>query len=100
MKGIITVCSECASKTEFQKIAIEFERKGMKVVAHGIAAMVCPHCGEQYIPAAVSGAVLEAVNKAFDAMSANLKRSYVVSNGKGKKRKSTRALEGLTVLTT
>ncbi len=100
MKGVRTVCSDCGSKTEFGKIAIEFERKGVKAVAHGIPAMVCPQCGAQYIPAAVSGDVLAAVSAAVDNMAPALKRSYNFDGGRGKKRKITKALEGLTVLAT
>ena len=46
----LTICSECGTKTEFQEISIDFERKGIHATISGILAMVCPNCGEKYVP--------------------------------------------------
>lgn len=75
MKGLMKVCSECDSKTELREIAIEFERKQVRATMSGIPAMVCPQCGQEYVPGDVAADVLETVSRTIDDMEALLKRS-------------------------
>jgi YgiT-type zinc finger domain-containing protein len=75
MKGLITICSECGTKTELQEIMIEFERKGVRVAMSGIPAMVCPHCGEQYVPGDIAGDVIDTVSLVIDETEELLKRT-------------------------
>lgn len=75
MKGLITVCSECGHKTELREISIEFERKGVHAVMSGIPAMVCPNCGEEYVPADIAGDVIETVKRVIDETEGMLKRT-------------------------
>jgi YgiT-type zinc finger domain-containing protein len=63
MKGLITICPECQVKTELREITVEFERKGIRATMSGIPAMVCPNCGEEYIPGEIGGDYLEALLK-------------------------------------
>ncbi len=66
MKGLITICTECNTPTELKIIAIEFERKGIKAVMSGIPAMVCPQCGEQYVPGDIATVVVSTVSRLID----------------------------------
>jgi len=66
MKGLITVCSECGTATELREISIEFERQGVRAVMSGIPAMVCPKCGEEYVPGEIAGDVIETVSRTID----------------------------------
>jgi len=66
MKGLITVCSECGAKTELREITIAFERHGVQATMSGIPAMVCPRCGEEYVPAGIATTVVDAVSKTID----------------------------------
>ena len=75
MKGLVTVCSECGTKTELREITIEFERKGIHAAMSGIPAMVCPHCGEQYVPGEIAGDVIDSVSSAIDQLGALLRRA-------------------------
>jgi YgiT-type zinc finger domain-containing protein len=75
MKGIITICPECQVKTELREITVEFERKGIRATMSGIPAMVCPHCGEEYIPGEIAGDVIDIVSRAIDQLEALLRRS-------------------------
>ncbi len=75
MKGLITVCSKCGHKTEPREISIEFERKGVRAVMSGIPAMVCPRCGEEYVPADIAGDVIETVTHVIDETEGMLKRT-------------------------
>ncbi|HID87210.1 MAG TPA: YgiT-type zinc finger protein [Anaerolineae bacterium] len=75
MKGLITVCSECGTKTELQEITIEFERKGVRAAMSGIPAMVCPNCGEQYVPGDIAGDVIDIVSLIIDETEELLKRT-------------------------
>jgi len=77
MKGLITICPECQVKTELREITVEFERKGIRATMSGIPAMVCPHCGEEYIPGEIGGDVIAVVSRAIDYLEALLKRSEV-----------------------
>ena len=75
MKGLITICSECQTPTKLQEITIEFERKGIKAAMSGIPAMVCPRCGQEYIPGEIAGDVIDTVSRTIDATEALLKRT-------------------------
>ena len=66
MRGLITICSECGSKTELREINIEFERKGVRATMSGIPAMVCPECGEEYVPSVIATTVVDAVSRTID----------------------------------
>jgi YgiT-type zinc finger domain-containing protein len=77
MKGLITICPECQVKTELREITVEFERKGIRATMSGIPAMVCPNCGEEYIPGEIGGDVIDVVSRAIDYLEALLKRSEV-----------------------
>ena len=74
MKGLITVCSECRTPTELRDITITFERNGIKAAMSGIPAMVCPHCGQEYVPGEISGDVIDTVSRTIDSTEALLKR--------------------------
>jgi YgiT-type zinc finger domain-containing protein len=75
MKGLITTCSECQTNTELREITVEFERKGIKAAMSGIPAMVCPHCGQEYVPSDIAGDVIDTVSRTIDATEALLKRT-------------------------
>jgi YgiT-type zinc finger domain-containing protein len=75
MKGLITVCSECRTPTELREITIEFERKGIKAAMSGIPAMVCPRCGQEYVPGEIAGDVIDTVSHTIDMTEALLKRT-------------------------
>ncbi len=78
MKGLVTICSECGTKTELRTINIEFERKGVRAVMSGIPAMVCPQCDEEYIPGEIAGAVIETVSRTIDETADLLKRTHTL----------------------
>ncbi len=78
MKGLITVCSECGTKTELQTIDIEFERKGVRALMSGIPAMVCPQCDKEYVPGEIAGAVIETVSRTIDETADLLKRTHTL----------------------
>ena len=75
MKGLVTICPECQVETELREITVEFERKGIRATMSGIPAMVCPHCGEEYIPGEIAGDVIGIVSRAIDQLEALLRRS-------------------------
>ncbi|MBC8446801.1 MAG: YgiT-type zinc finger protein [Chloroflexi bacterium] len=75
MKGLITVCHECGTKTELRLIRIEFERKCVHAAMTGIPAMVCPRCGTEYVPAEIAGDVIDTVSRTIDQTEALLKRT-------------------------
>jgi len=75
MKGLITICSECGTKTELQEISIEFERKGIRATMSGILAMVCRNCGEKYVPGDIAGDVIDVVSRTIDETENLLKRT-------------------------
>lgn len=78
MKGLITVCSECGYKTELREISIAFERKGVQATMSGIPAMVCPNCGEEYVPSGIASTVVDAVSKTIDGTVDMLKQARVL----------------------
>ncbi len=78
MKGLITVCSECGHKTELREISIAFERKGVRATMSGIPAMVCPNCGEEYVPSGIASTVVDAVSKTIDGTVDMLKQARVL----------------------
>ena len=59
MKGIKRICSECKIENEPREIALHLECNGIRVQITGVPAMVCPHCGQEYIAATVSKEVLK-----------------------------------------
>lgn len=75
MKGLIKVCSECQTKTEPRDITIEFERKNIRATMSGIPAMVCPNCGEKYIPGDIAGDVIGIVSRTIDETEGLFKRT-------------------------
>jgi len=75
MKGLVTTCSECRIKTELQEITVEFERKGIRATMSGILAMVCPKCGEKYIPGDIAGDVIDIVSHTIDETEELLKKT-------------------------
>jgi len=75
MKGLVAVCPECRMKTELREITIEFERKGVQATMSGIPAMVCPNCGEQYIPGDIAGDVIDIVSSAIDQLESLLRKT-------------------------
>jgi YgiT-type zinc finger domain-containing protein len=75
MKGLITICSECRTNTELRTITIEFERKGIKAAMSGIPAMVCPCCGQEYVPGDIAGDVIDTVSRTIDATATLLKQT-------------------------
>lgn len=75
MKGIITVCSECGTPTELRNIVITFERNGVQATMSGIPAMVCPRCGQEYVPGDIAGDVIDAVSRTIDDTAGLLKRT-------------------------
>jgi len=75
MKGLVTVCPECGTKTELREITIEFERKGIQAAMSGIPAMACLHCGEQYVPGEIAGDVIDSVSSAVDQLGSLLRRA-------------------------
>jgi len=87
MKGLITICSECGNKTELREINIKFERKGVRATMSGIPAMVCPNCGEEYVPSGIASTVVDAVSRTIDGTvdllkQARMLRRQLVPEGK------------------
>lgn len=78
MKGLITVCSECGTETELREINIEFERKGVRAVMSGIPAMVCPQCGEEYVPGEIASTVVDTVSRTIDETADLLKHAHAL----------------------
>ncbi|MCX6029316.1 MAG: YgiT-type zinc finger protein [Chloroflexi bacterium] len=78
MKGLITICSECGVKTELREISIEFERKGVRATMSGIPAMVCPNCGEEYVPSGIASTVVDAVSRTIDGTVDLLKQTRML----------------------
>ena len=78
MKGLITICSECGSQTELREISIEFERKGVRAVMSGIPAMVCPRCGEEYVPGEIASTVVDTVSRTIDGTADMLKHTHAL----------------------
>ncbi len=76
MKGLRTICSECGTATVFQEVTIDFERKGVKAAVSGVPAMVCPKCGERYVPGEIAGDVVDTVSRTIDGMGDLMKKSY------------------------
>jgi len=74
-KGLITFCSRCQVATEPREITIAFERKGVRAEMSGIPAMVCPVCGEEYVPGDVAVDVIDVVSHAIDETEALFKRT-------------------------
>ncbi len=88
MKGLITVCSECGTKTELREISIEFERKGVRAIMSGIPAMVCPQCGQEYVPGEIANMVVKTVSRTIDETAELLKhaqtlRQQLIPTGEG-----------------
>ena len=77
IKAIITTCSECGARTELREISIEFERKGVQATMSGVPAMVCPQCGEEYVPGEIASAVVDTVSLTIDGTADLLKQSQV-----------------------
>jgi YgiT-type zinc finger domain-containing protein len=75
MKGLISICSECQTPTELRHIAITFERHGITAAMSGIPAMVCPRCGQEYVPGDIASDVIDTVSRTIDATEALLKRT-------------------------
>jgi YgiT-type zinc finger domain-containing protein len=75
MKGLITTCSECRTPTEPREITITFERKGIKAAMSGIPAMVCPYCGQEYVPGEIARDIIDTVSRTIDTTEALLKRT-------------------------
>jgi YgiT-type zinc finger domain-containing protein len=75
IKGIIKICSECGTRTELREISIEFERKGVQATMSGVPAMVCPQCGEEYVPGEIASDVVDTVSRTIDGTVDLLKRT-------------------------
>jgi YgiT-type zinc finger domain-containing protein len=75
IRGIITTCSECGTRTELREISIEFERKGVQATMSGVPAMVCPQCGEEYVPGEIASAVVDTVSRTIDGTADLLKQT-------------------------
>ena len=75
IKGIVTTCSECGTRTELREISIEFQRKGVQATMSGIPAMVCPQCGEEYVPGEIASAVVDTVSHTIDGTADLLKQT-------------------------
>ena len=58
-------CSECGACLEKEYVSQEFEREGVTVKLSGIAALVCPGCGEIYFQPGGADKVAEAANSLF-----------------------------------
>jgi YgiT-type zinc finger domain-containing protein len=74
-KGMMKVCSECGARTELREISIEFERKGVQATMSGIPAMVCPQCGEEYVPGEIASTVVDTVSRIIDGTADLLKQT-------------------------
>jgi YgiT-type zinc finger domain-containing protein len=72
------ICSECGNKTELREISIAFERKGVRATMSGIPAMVCPNCGEEYVPSGIASTVVDAVSKTIDGTVDMFKQARVL----------------------
>jgi YgiT-type zinc finger domain-containing protein len=75
IKGIITICPECGARTELREIRIRFERKGVQATMSGVPAMVCPQCGEEYVPGEIASAVVDTVSRTIDGTADLLKQT-------------------------
>ncbi len=60
------ICTECDTPTQWGLITIDFERKGIRATMSGIPALVCPKCGEQYIPGEIGSSVVTVVSRTID----------------------------------
>lgn len=76
MKGFKRRCSECRTKTELQAISLEVERHGIKATMTGVPAMVCPKCGEQYIPGEIADKLIPILHQVLDQTESSLHQAY------------------------
>ena len=76
MKGLKKICSECGKKTELKAISLEVERHSIKATMTGVPAMVCPKCGEQYIPGEVAGKIIDLLHQILDQTESALHQAY------------------------
>ncbi len=76
MKGFKRRCSECGTKTELKAISLEVERHGIKATMTGVPAMVCPKCGEQYIPGEIAGKVIDLLYHILDQTESSIHQAY------------------------
>jgi len=44
------ICTECKTQTQWKTISLAYSQDKIEVKISGITAMVCPNCGEEYIP--------------------------------------------------
>ncbi|TDA64029.1 MAG: YgiT-type zinc finger protein [Clostridia bacterium] len=65
-------CSECGRQTVWQKVPLDFERKGIKVTISEVEAMVCPNCHEVYFSPEVAEKVHSNAEKLLLAAEASL----------------------------
>ena len=75
IKGIVTTCSECGTQAELREISIELDRKGVQASMSGVPAMVCPQCGEEYVPGEIANAVVDTVSRTIDGTADLLKQT-------------------------
>ena len=57
-------CTKCKVITEWKSIPVNYEVNGVKIRIEKITAMVCPKCGEKYLP----GQEALVISKAVDAI--------------------------------
>ena len=63
-------------KTGLQAISLEVERHGIKATMTGVPAMVCPRCGEQYIPGEVGSKIINLLHNILDQTEYTFHQAY------------------------
>lgn len=61
-------CTKCKVLTQWGTTGVEFERNGVRVTITGVVAMICPNCGETFLPGLEAAALTRAVEEIFRAI--------------------------------
>ena len=69
------ICSECHTQTTWEKIPLDFHRQEFKIKISDIRAMVCPNCGEIYLPREIAGDIWAVAEKMLSAAEASKARA-------------------------
>ena len=69
-------CTKCKVITEWKSIPINYAVNGVNVHIDKVMAMVCPECGEEYLP----GQEALVISKAVDAIVEASTRAYALAS--------------------
>ena len=77
-KRIPKLCGDCKTRTQFRTTSMEFVQDGIRVSVSGVAAMVCPRCGNVSLAPGVADSVANTARELLAAAKrVNLKDSQL-----------------------